>query len=111
MNVIILDCWNIEITKDFYEKAGFQFVKEKHGDGPEHYATQLEGGFVFELYPIQEGTKKFLNAPISHLTRLRLLTKKHLKDFAPEDQIKGSGILRVKMSDPEGRDVTFLYAG
>ncbi|WP_371793052.1 glyoxalase/bleomycin resistance/dioxygenase family protein [Streptomyces sp. NBC_01471] len=35
----------------FYAGLGLDFDKEQHGTGPEHYATVLDGGMVFELYP------------------------------------------------------------
>ncbi|MFE5852433.1 VOC family protein [Streptomyces sp. NPDC056500] len=35
----------------FYRGLGFDFVKEQHGDGPEHYAAQTQDGCVWELYP------------------------------------------------------------
>ena len=41
---------NIEHSKDFYELLGLSFKKEKHGEGPEHYAAEL-GGVVLEIYP------------------------------------------------------------
>lgn len=39
---------------EFFSRMGLPFVKEKHGEGPEHYAAQV-GDDVFEIYP---STKK-----------------------------------------------------
>lgn len=35
----------------FYTGLGLSFVREQHGEGPEHYAAELPGGLVLELYP------------------------------------------------------------
>jgi len=54
LNLLVLRCKNIEITKAFYEKLDLTFIKEKHGKGVEHYATYI-GDMVLELYPLKEG--------------------------------------------------------
>lgn len=53
LNLLVLRCQALEASKRFYERLGFHFVKEQHGDGPIHYASQ-EAGMVFELYPSPE---------------------------------------------------------
>ena len=50
LNLLVLRSRNIEAAKEFYEKLGFNFTREKHGNGPEHYST-TDPGFVFEIYP------------------------------------------------------------
>ncbi|WP_275287177.1 VOC family protein [Halomonas elongata] len=54
ITLLVLRCQALEVSKRFYERLGFRFVKEQHGDGPIHYASQ-EAGMVFELYPLREG--------------------------------------------------------
>jgi catechol 2,3-dioxygenase-like lactoylglutathione lyase family enzyme len=51
LKYIAVRCNDTEATKSFYENIGLVFVKEQHGNGPEHYAAQL-GDVVFELYPV-----------------------------------------------------------
>lgn len=53
INLLVLRCKKLETSKQFYERLGFTFVKEKHGGGPLHYSSQ-DAGFVFELYPLAE---------------------------------------------------------
>jgi len=36
---------------EFYESMGLTFTKHRHGNGPEHFASVVNG-FVFEIYPI-----------------------------------------------------------
>ena len=54
VNLLVLRCKDIEVTRRFYERLGLAFVEERHGNGPQHYAWQ-SGGFVLELYPAAEG--------------------------------------------------------
>ncbi|PXX99640.1 VOC family protein [Halomonas sp. LBP4] len=53
INLLVLRCKELEASKRFYELLGFRFLKERHGDGPIHYASQ-DAGMVFELYPLFE---------------------------------------------------------
>lgn len=39
----------------FYTRLGLQFSRHRHGSGPEHFAAELAGGGVFELYPAATG--------------------------------------------------------
>ena len=54
MNLIVLRVANLDRSRRFYETLGIQFVRERHGTGPEHFAATV-GGVVFELYPAAEG--------------------------------------------------------
>ena len=54
VNLLVLRCKDIEVTRRFYEQLGLAFVEEKHGTGPQHYAWE-SSGFVLELYPTAEG--------------------------------------------------------
>ena len=50
LSLLVIRCEDLELSKFFYEKLGFIFTEEKHGDGPRHYAAECDG-YVFELYP------------------------------------------------------------
>ena len=50
ISLLVIRCKNIDVSKEFYEELGLSFVKEKHGNGPEHYSSEHED-CVFELYP------------------------------------------------------------
>jgi len=54
LNLLVLRCKSIQITKTFYEKLGLIFVQEQHGKGAVHYATYVDE-MVLELYPLKEG--------------------------------------------------------
>jgi catechol 2,3-dioxygenase-like lactoylglutathione lyase family enzyme len=50
ISLLVIRCKGLEESKSFYELLGFNFVKEKHANGPVHYSCELDG-CVFELYP------------------------------------------------------------
>ncbi len=54
LNLLVLRCKNIEISKNFYEKLGLKFIQEQHGKGVVHYSTYV-GQMVMELYPLKDG--------------------------------------------------------
>ena len=51
MNLTVLRSPNIDRSAKFYQAMGLLFSKHRHGSGPEHY-TSVVNGFVFEIYPI-----------------------------------------------------------
>jgi catechol 2,3-dioxygenase-like lactoylglutathione lyase family enzyme len=51
MNLTVLRSPNIDRASEFYSEMGLLFTKNRHGNGPEHYTSSVNG-FVFEIYPI-----------------------------------------------------------
>ena len=49
-NLLVLRSPDIERASTFYSQMGLLFTKHAHGNGPEHYASSVNG-FVFEIYP------------------------------------------------------------
>lgn len=50
LGYIVIRCSVLEESAEFYRSLGLDVVRERHGQGPEHYAISL-GGIVLELYP------------------------------------------------------------
>lgn len=50
LNLVVLRCSDTARAAEFYGRLGIAFKLERHGNGPEHYAADLNG-IVFELYP------------------------------------------------------------
>lgn len=50
LSLLVIRVSDLEKSRAWYERLGFKFSREQHGDGPVHYAA-IEAGFVFELYP------------------------------------------------------------
>ena len=51
MNLVVLRSDDIDRLASFYRAMGLLFEKHRHGKGPEHYASVVNG-FVFEIYPV-----------------------------------------------------------
>lgn len=86
--------------KEFYESLGLSFAKEKHGNGPEHFACEINET-VFELYPKDSNTmtdKSRLGFKVSDLSRV--LTKVQVSSTY---EYAGQTIYVVV--DPDGRKV------
>ena len=51
MNLTVLRSPDIDRASNFYRRIGLLFTKHRHGNGPEHYTSCVDG-FVFEIYPL-----------------------------------------------------------
>src|SRR5262245_10039815 len=56
LNLLVIRAVDTDRAMHFYEQLGLHFVKQQHGNGPEHYSAVL-GTTVFEIYPYKEGSK------------------------------------------------------
>ena len=56
LSLIVLRSLDIARSAEFYARLGLQFTLHRHGSGPEHFSSELAGGGVFELYPVDNGT-------------------------------------------------------
>ncbi len=50
LNFVVLRSPDMERSAEFYTCLGLRFTRHQHGNGPEHFAAELDGG-VFEIYP------------------------------------------------------------
>lgn len=55
MDLLVLYTTRVDACVGFYAGLGLEFVRERHGDGPEHHAARLAGGGVLEIYPAAPG--------------------------------------------------------
>jgi lactoylglutathione lyase len=102
LNLLVLRTPRVEETVKFYSALGEKFTRERHGDGPEHYAADLEG-MVFEIYPATSGapsdTTSLLGFWVDNLydvlDRLGLEIEPDLTERGQE----------VVLRDPDGRKV------
>jgi lactoylglutathione lyase len=60
MTVLVIRTPEVARTVEFLTGLGLTFVEEQHGDGPVHYACEVDGN-VLEVYPGEGGaTARFL---------------------------------------------------
>ena len=50
ISLVVLRCSSVEKALAFYRALGLEFVEERHGRGPVHYASTV-GDTVLEIYP------------------------------------------------------------
>jgi catechol 2,3-dioxygenase-like lactoylglutathione lyase family enzyme len=50
LNLVVIRSTDLERSASFYAILGLNFVKHRHGNGPEHLTCEL-GSVVFEIYP------------------------------------------------------------
>ncbi|WP_405674866.1 glyoxalase/bleomycin resistance/dioxygenase family protein [Streptomyces sp. NBC_01511] len=91
-NLIVIYTDRLDACHAFYTDLGLTLAKEQHSTGPEHYAAELEGGAVFELYPTSA------RRPATGSLRLgfTLPARAGATDAAPG---------RRTLTDPDGRTV------
>ena len=54
LNLLVLRAEKPELLCDFYGALGLRFVREQHGTGPVHHASEI-GDSVLEIYPRRSG--------------------------------------------------------
>lgn len=100
INLLVLRCKELEMSKQFYELLGFDFVKEKHGNGPMHYSSQV-AGFVLELYPLS-GNETVGNSRIGFSLKD---IQQVLSQVVTAGQYEFNGRKVYVVRDPDGRKV------
>ena len=107
VNLLVLRCKDIEVTRRFYEQLGLGFVEGKHGSGPQHYAWESDG-FVLELYPAGEGQAPD-NVRLGFTTRLLADVSGNLLHRSDVNILKQphatADRLVMLLQDPDGRKV------
>jgi len=51
LNLVVIRCAELDASARFYEAIGLSFVRHRHGNGPEHLASETPA-MIFELYPL-----------------------------------------------------------
>ncbi|MFH8632456.1 VOC family protein [Streptomyces lydicus] len=97
IGLVVLYTERLEACRDFYAGLGLTFQRERHGEGPEHYAAVLGEGVV-ELYPASSAR------PATGSLRLGLVVS--AKDAAAARPARPAG--RQIVTDPDGRTVEVL---
>ncbi len=105
-SLLVLKTPQVEKVKAFYQALGINFVEEKHGDGPLHYAGRLRWT-VFEVYPLKEGSTPDRTTRLGFAVQCLAKVTSALQTLgAPfinsETTIPGS---KVIVRDPDGRAV------
>jgi predicted enzyme related to lactoylglutathione lyase len=103
LNLIILRTSRLEESMRFYSLLGAQFVSERHGNGPEHYAATFTDGVVLEIYPLPEGMSADSSLRLGFNVDDIEATLGSLGMSATPSQSQWG--LRAVIRDPDGRTV------
>jgi lactoylglutathione lyase len=100
LNLLVIRCKDIESSKEFYENIGLKFVREKHGNGVEHYSSHI-GDLVFELYPLKPNETPCntrLGFSVKHVEEL-------ISHIEPYSQYEFNRKIIYILLDPDGRKI------
>jgi catechol 2,3-dioxygenase-like lactoylglutathione lyase family enzyme len=113
LKLLVLRTPQLDELRGFYQALGIDFVQERHGAGPLHFAGQV-GDAVLELYPLADqevtvdGTVR-LGFSVTDLSEaLRSLDAAGATVVSGPRQTAWGN--RAVVRDPDGRTVE-LYAG
>lgn len=110
LGLIVIRSRQPDILASFYHLLGLDFVREKHGKGPEHYAAKL-GEIVLEIYPMAKGSSVESGGRIGfNVSKLDELLMKLISAGVPiEEKAKQTQWgFRAVIRDPDGRAVELI---
>lgn len=108
LSLIVIKTLDILRLREFYSLLGVEFVEERHGSGPVHFAAQL-GTTCFEVYPLSQGQREpdastRLGFTLPQFEETLELLKQSGVEFVREPQPSPWG-LRAVVRDPDGRSI------
>jgi lactoylglutathione lyase len=107
LNLVVIRSTNIEQAAKFYQQLGLSLIKHQHGNGLEHFASEL-GSVTFEIYPCPTGTASTTATRLGFQVTsvdavIGELTKQGVTIVAPPaDSVWGR---RAVVVDPDGHRV------
>jgi catechol 2,3-dioxygenase-like lactoylglutathione lyase family enzyme len=110
LNLLVIRAENPQRLCEFYTALGLRFVREQHGAGPVHHASEI-GGSVFEIYPRSHnepptaGARLGFNVP-SLDRALEALSMQSVSPISgPTETPRGR---RAVVRDPEGHRIELI---
>ena len=106
--LLVLKTRQLDVLREFYSALGIELTREKHGEGPLHFAGRI-GDSILELYPLSTEP-----SPPDATTRLGFAVGDLAKTLAA---LEGLGVTidaksqrtawgtRAVVGDPDGRAV------
>ena len=106
LKYLVIKCNDFKKSKAFYEAIWFHLVKERHGNGAEHYSFALND-FIIELYPSNKRVEGILifgleiKIPIEEfIQRLKFIS------YDQELSKNKDGIFSI--NDPDGNKIHII---
>jgi len=106
LTLLVLRTPRLEDMRKFYAALGACFQRERHGNGPEHYAAFLGNDLLLELYPCGEGSMPDPELRLGVMVDNIGETLRSIgQSISPRQTQWG---LRAVVRDPDGRAVELL---
>lgn len=106
--LLVLKTRQLEAMRAFYTALDIEFIEEKHGHGPTHYAAQLDG-MVLEIYPLRnQDTLVDVTTRLGFKVILLNTTIEKLKECGASilsEPTPTQWGLQAVVRDPDGRSV------
>lgn len=111
-NLLVIRSRQVEQAACFYEALGLHFTKHRHGNGPEHYASESDGQ-TFEVYPLAD------NATPTTEIRIGFAVDDVDEVFARLVEVGGRSVIppkaspwgrRAVVADPDGHKIELTTA-
>ena len=108
INLLVIRTHQPDTLVKFYELLGIIFNYHQHGNGPFHYAAEMNG-FVFEIYPLLKNQQEANNSlrlgfTVAHLDELVLTLKEYGVEILKEPMEMEWGYVSV-VKDFDGRKI------
>jgi lactoylglutathione lyase len=101
ITLVVLRTADLARTRAFYEALELVFTEERHGAGPVHLATVLDGDVVLELYP----RRSDVEVDVARLgLRVASVAEAIRRVSALGAAVKHDGVTTIVV-DPDGRKV------
>jgi lactoylglutathione lyase len=110
LNLVVIRSVNLEKSVDFYQMLGLRFLKHRHGNGLEHFVSQL-GLMTFEIYPqtAKIGTTTGTRLGFQVLDLDSIIIKLEKEDISIiAKPTKSEWGLRSVVIDPDGHRVELI---
>jgi len=103
LKYLVIKCNDLEKSKAFYEAIGFRPVKEKHGNGAEHYSFAVND-FVIELYPSSKRVEGNLILGLEIKIPIEEVIKR-LNSISYHQELSKSKDGNFHITDPDGNRI------
>ena len=111
LNLVVLRSPDLKRAAEFYSQLGLEFTEHQHGKGRVHLAAELEGGGVFELYPLAENADPTIGTRVgfrvAELDAIVAGIAAHVGTILQEPKESPWG-RRAVVADPDGHKVELL---
>ena len=106
LKYLVIKCNDFKKSKAFYEAIGFHLVKERHGNGAEHYSFALND-FIIELYPSNKRVEGILIFGLEIKIPIEEFIQR-LKFISYDQELSKNKDAIFSINDPDGNKIHII---